>query len=424
MGSRTKQKKFESKSMDNLGKLMKANTVSMQEALSSGNCDIVRKVLDEGAVAENLHEAVEKGHMEIVELLLKSQTDTTLLDRQNNLGRTALHVAVECNDERMVNLLLGYGASVSIKDCIDHTPTDAAILRKNMLLFERLVAHGGKSGCRSVLFGHLVSVLHSITGPELITLLRAGLNAHIHPTESSPTNNLLHFLITNRRFENEDLATLQEIVKLIQGDGVDINVNNISGTNPLYFAMSMFNTKMVVALLEQGADAKCAYLCSNEVMSTRRNLFLYLSLLLQYCPELTVSTLSKETHHAVLCTLLKCATVRDDPYNHKFLQMRYKIDRLSPVILLGKDPSSHLDEFVKMTSMTCPHEWLQSFDEGSLGKHNTAKKLLKEIRSEVWSLKRLANRVVRISVQMPFHKNAALLPVGTLKDVVMGKKDK
>ena len=105
--------------------------------------------------------------------------------------------------------------------------------------------------------------------------------------------------------------------------------------------------------------------------------------------------------------------------------MRDKIKRHSPVILVGKDPSSHLDEFIKVASMTCPHRWLYSFKLLSIpGRNNAAKKLLREIRGEVPSLQRLALRVVRTNVRLPFLENAPLLQLGTLKDVVLGKRDK
>lgn len=77
----------------------------------SGNLDLVKLVYDRGATAGAdlaLHNALSRGNYEIVQWLLKNAGSNA--SSKNYQGKTALTIARESNDERMVQLLKDHGA--------------------------------------------------------------------------------------------------------------------------------------------------------------------------------------------------------------------------------------------------------------------------------------------------------------------------
>jgi len=79
-----------------------------------------------------LHWAADRGHTEVVRLLLNRDKD--LLDMQDMDGQTALHYAASCGHQELVAVLIEFGADIEIKDNDGFTPcnedTDSEI--KNM----------------------------------------------------------------------------------------------------------------------------------------------------------------------------------------------------------------------------------------------------------------------------------------------------
>ena len=73
-----------------------------------------------------LHFAAEKGHLEVVKLLLEAGAHKDAADRS---GLTALHVAVDVADSEMVELLLQAGAHKDVKDSKNRLPLDLARAR-------------------------------------------------------------------------------------------------------------------------------------------------------------------------------------------------------------------------------------------------------------------------------------------------------
>jgi len=82
--------------------------------------ELVKLLLDHGARDDRaLHTAVGTGRQDLVDLILKYQTDTNVRDQY---GRTALHLAVSSENIGMVQLLIERGADVNAKDSQGHTP--------------------------------------------------------------------------------------------------------------------------------------------------------------------------------------------------------------------------------------------------------------------------------------------------------------
>ena len=383
--------------------------VSLEEAIASGNVDMVKRRLNEGVTVGSLHEVAKYGHVEIIELLLRGEKDSSLLERQDDSGQTALHIAVKHGNEEAVKTLLQHGACPSVEDRNGHTPIDVAITSEHTNLIETLVDHGGKSGnSHDVLSEHFLSQFFTITAHEMITLLRAGLCASVkHAPAHTYSTNLLFFVIENMMFVDENMDTVRDILRLMITAGVDINEKNNYGECALNIAMPLSLTKMIVALLELGADATAVFPINGM------HSMLYLTVILQYCPAVVKLKAAEESFHDALCCLLP-VSVKTTTYVNKL------IAEDSPVVLFGKHPSCHFNEFRRITAKTCPSRWLQSFDEACLGGSAPALKLLKELRKpKVPSLLDSANRVVREHLQMNIVKKAELLKIGTLTDILV-----
>ena len=61
-----------------------------------------------------LHWATDRGHANIVQLLLEKDKD--LLDLRDNEGQTALHYGTSCGHKEIVKMLLSHGADPNICD--------------------------------------------------------------------------------------------------------------------------------------------------------------------------------------------------------------------------------------------------------------------------------------------------------------------
>ncbi|KAL5988526.1 hypothetical protein ACLOJK_036291 [Asimina triloba] len=66
-----------------------------------------------------LHWAVDRGHMNVVELLISRDANVNM---QDNDGQTPLHYAVVCEREAIAELLLKQNADPDIKDNDGDTP--------------------------------------------------------------------------------------------------------------------------------------------------------------------------------------------------------------------------------------------------------------------------------------------------------------
>lgn len=95
--------------------------------------------VDRDISAAALFLAVEKGHVQVVETLLKLGTD---VNSKDNLGQTALHRATRREDEEMVRLILKCGADVECKDDGHRTPWSANLRCKSTGILQILLDAG------------------------------------------------------------------------------------------------------------------------------------------------------------------------------------------------------------------------------------------------------------------------------------------
>lgn len=71
-----------------------------------------------------IHWAADRGHANILDILLKYGADVNLID--NESGQTALHYAISCGHLECIKILLNFGANPKIADSDDVTCIDLA----------------------------------------------------------------------------------------------------------------------------------------------------------------------------------------------------------------------------------------------------------------------------------------------------------
>ena len=93
-----------------------------------------------------LHMASSRGHLNVVELLLKIGAQH---DSRNRSGRTPLHEAARCGQKDVVKLLIDYGTDVDIKYDNGETPLSCAANRGHMDTVQLLLKMGADPNARS-----------------------------------------------------------------------------------------------------------------------------------------------------------------------------------------------------------------------------------------------------------------------------------
>jgi ankyrin repeat protein len=125
-------------------------TKNIEEAIDKGELEEVRTHLDIICTKRNtpevnpsyLHLAIYKGHPEIVDYLLSRKVD---VNYQGNYGVTALHLAAETGDKKIMRALLRHGAIIDANDFENKTPMMIAKLNGHLACLKMLndYAHEG-----------------------------------------------------------------------------------------------------------------------------------------------------------------------------------------------------------------------------------------------------------------------------------------
>ena len=115
-----------------------AHPILLRLYVERGDLEVVELLLEAGVDPDTgtfggwrvLHTAVNHGHTEIAKLLLKSGANPLVKDKR---GRSPLNVAVEKNSASLVKLLLSYGASFGDDDkALELALSSSSELRQTM----------------------------------------------------------------------------------------------------------------------------------------------------------------------------------------------------------------------------------------------------------------------------------------------------
>ena len=195
-----------------------------------------------------LHQAVGKGHKDIVSLLLNEGCPINVV---NSKGRSVLHFAAECGQ---IHMLAEQGLNVNIGDDKGRTPLHYAAACGQLESVLTLLRLGGRESMTKVA-GTCGTPLHQAVGKghkDIVSLL---LN------EGCPSNvvdgggsNVLHIAAESGQIH---------LIELLAEQGLDVNIGNDVGMTPLHAAAACGQTKALHTLLKLGGRKSVTKIVGN-----------------------------------------------------------------------------------------------------------------------------------------------------------------
>ena len=223
-------------------------------AAEAGLADLIPKLLDSGAVLEAqftgkppLYEAVKRGHLAAVGLLLESGADSNHCVLEHSRRTTILDAAIDQGKDEILKLLLDYGADVNaVSETLYwpqpplHRATDKGLLSIARILLE----HGADRHWRGGdALGWTAAHIAARGHPDILRLLcddyRADLSLRL-------TNGSLPI-------HSAAFAGSVECIEILLARNMDINARGMSGKTPLHWAAEQGHFKAVDVLLKHGA---------------------------------------------------------------------------------------------------------------------------------------------------------------------------
>ncbi|XP_057326523.1 ankyrin-3-like [Microplitis mediator] len=206
-----------------------------------------------------LYVAIDKNHWDIAESFLKYSIS---INKISNLitskGFTLLHKAIKNKQEKIVDLLIKYGADVSAKDEDGKTPLSFAIENDNALLTSQLLL----SLKLDVAFNS--TVLSDAVRRGSINVVKVLIEQHDANVDAADVygRTALHYTVLNENGgctdpSPEDDEKKSEIAALILYQGADVNAKTPEGETTLHFAALKGYSKVFNVLLQNHADKNC-----------------------------------------------------------------------------------------------------------------------------------------------------------------------
>ncbi|KAF5896580.1 NF-kappa-B inhibitor alpha-like, partial [Clarias magur] len=194
-----------------------------------------------------IHEQWEFFH-QLLELVTLNPTWTPYLDIQNDLGQTALHMAVILGRSECVCTLLRGGASVELQERRGNTAVHLAVSELHAECVREL------TGSRRTLPQHLdiynyegLSALHMAVQKgrcDLISmLLEAG--ADVNQTDQGAGRSALHWAVERQ---------CRPALELLLRSGANVDQRSYSGHTPLYCALYRPDARLRELLRRAGAS--------------------------------------------------------------------------------------------------------------------------------------------------------------------------
>jgi ankyrin repeat protein len=194
-----------------------------------------------------LHLAVVHDKEKYLQKLLNFDVYIKSIDEEDKSGRTSLYIACQDGNEKIVSLLLQFGANVDIAANNGFTPLHAASVNSYVTLVQLLLKRGANINAAA---SHGITPLHSACWNghdevvEELIRCKANLNA-------SANDGCTSLYIASRNKHNR-------VVKLLLNAGADKNFAQEDGVTPLLIASQEGHKKNVEALLKFKADVNIA----------------------------------------------------------------------------------------------------------------------------------------------------------------------
>jgi ankyrin repeat protein len=200
---------------------------------------------------EGLHDAVRKGDFTLTKLLLEHGAD---INAQNEKGETALHIAARIKNVDIVKLLIRDGAQ-NKKDKLGYTPLRYALLTKNNLGCAKILLDAGISPLSKDNDGNTDMHAAVVMGSRsAVKLLLEGKSEHFRDdliqTKNKAGLTPLHVASMRKR---------KGVVKLLLQEHANLEVKDIKGYTPLFYAVQYNSPEVARLLLEAGATARVAF---------------------------------------------------------------------------------------------------------------------------------------------------------------------
>ncbi len=211
--------------------------ILLHEASWDGKIDVVRslvpRVTDLNVEAPlALRNAAERGHKEIVELLIASGADVNAA-REFPKGETPLHSAVRGGHRDIVELLIANGADIKAENRRGITPVDIAASRNRSDLVKLMIEKGDISLHVAVRLGAV---------DKAKSIVEKGTDINVRDILGKTP---LHHAVEGGH---------KDIVELLLVNGADINAKNNEGQAPVDIAISRNRKEIVELLIAKGAD--------------------------------------------------------------------------------------------------------------------------------------------------------------------------
>ncbi len=171
-----------------------------------------------------------KGHLSMVELLIRSGAQVNLLDYQ---GRSALFYSIDGQRNRIVTLLLRSKAQVNLKDSFNLTPLMVAASQGSSWLTEQLLNSGAKvdavdeQGWDALFYAVAVQ-----SEPVILKILNSG--GQINRSDLDG-NTLAHLCVERNNLEQ---------LKLLVRHGINLQMKNRTGLSARDVAFQNLNFKI------------------------------------------------------------------------------------------------------------------------------------------------------------------------------------
>lgn len=197
----------------------------------------------ENDIINLLFSALEKGHEEVVELVLKTTSTRINLNAENEKGQTPLFCAAYYGHTAVIKVLLERGADPNCRDRMNQTPLLYAAEQNDVAMAKALLERGADPNCKNN--DHETPLLCATKGGHLEAveiLLKEGADPNC-----KKNNHETPLLFAAR------MGNIEAVKALLEG-GADSKHGDKSGRTPLSYAAGYGHEEVVEALLEGGAN--------------------------------------------------------------------------------------------------------------------------------------------------------------------------